>query len=491
MELAAGEPRDKPITAAECVQRALAENRALQIERINPRIAQLTLEASYGVYDPILTVEAANSRIADTGGYDPRDLSKDDSYEAEAYTVTPAVTGLLPWGLTYSLNGDFASTSGDRNNQNFDAYNVSVGFTLQQPLLRNAWVDAARTTVRINRKNLRTTELGVEYIAATVVNQVRQAYCDLVLARENLRVQETLLAVRERFDTETRQRVKVGALSNLDEKLAQAQVAQVRVALIAARNQVSLAENALKTLLGDDFISSAEVRLVPSDRLLPVPAVLDLQESWREGLARRADLCQLRLDVEKADIELKYYRNQLWPSLDLVGGYGRRGSSKDLPLPPAKARASLHDAIDEIDDNVAPNSMVGVIFSLPLSRKLERSNYRLSKERREQFLLMVKQREELVLREISDAFQNALTAHERVEATRVARESAEAAVQAEEQKLAAGRSTSFFVLSLQGDLATAQSQEILAQADYHKALSQLHFAEGTLLEREHLEIEWR
>ena len=60
---------------------------------------------------------------------------------------------------------------------------------------------------------------------------------------------------------------------------------------------------------------------------------------------------------------------------------------------------------------------------------------------------------------------------------------AAAALDAEEKKLASGKSTNFEVLSLQRDLTTARNAEIRALVDYNKALAQLAFAEGTLLER--------
>ena len=54
---------------------------------------------------------------------------------------------------------------------------------------------------------------------------------------------------------------------------------------------------------------------------------------------------------------------------------------------------------------------------------------------------------------------------------------------AEKKKLDNGKSTSFIVLRLQRDLTSAKVNEIRALADYNKALTDLHFKEGTILER--------
>ncbi|MCX6885799.1 MAG: TolC family protein, partial [Verrucomicrobia bacterium] len=80
---------------------------------------------------------------------------------------------------------------------------------------------------------------------------------------------------------------------------------------------------------------------------------------------------------------------------------------------------------------------------------------------------------------------------QRVGATREARIYAEAALEAEQKKLASGKSTSFEVLRLQRDLTTSRSSEIRSLADYNIALAQLAQYEGTTLERRHVNLNIR
>jgi outer membrane protein TolC len=189
----------------------------------------------------------------------------------------------------------------------------------------------------------------------------------------------------------------------------------------------------------------------------------------------------LREDVAKANIDVKYRRNQLFPVLDLVASHNRKGSSTDQLFPPLTPSASLPAARDQLRDGDAPTDMVGVVFSMPLTLSSERANFRAAKHVRTQAELRVRQYEELVLREISDAAQTAQARYRHIGLTRRARELSESALAAEEQKLAGGNSTLFFVLQLQDDLASARSVELRARADYNRALSQLRFAEASLL----------
>ncbi len=278
-------------------------------------------------------------------------------------------------------------------------------------------------------------------------------------------------------------------LTILDEKLALAQSSRVESDLAFSSNLVVQAENTLKSLLGYGTTEWAEKRLVPSDHLLLLPETLDLAHSWRSGFARRPDLAQMQVEFERADINLRFRRNQLFPSLDIIGGYGRRGASAGQALPPVSTNASFSTAWEQIDDGDAPNAMVGLVLTTPLGMARERAAYRAGRHLKEQAQLRIKQKEEIILREVSDAHHAARLAFDRVQASRRARAYAHDALLAEEQKLAAGSSALYIVLQLQSDLAAAESNEVRARADYNKALSQLHFAEGTLIERTGLNLD--
>ncbi|HOA60167.1 MAG: TolC family protein [Verrucomicrobia bacterium] len=484
-------PEARLITLDACIRTALLRNRALQIQRLNPEIARDTLSGSRGYYDPVFIGDARRESSSDSGGFDPADYSRDAIYDAESETVRLGLAGVLPTGMSYAFSGSYANSYGYRNFLDFDSYNLYAGVAIQQPLLKNFWIDQGRMTIRVNKKNLEITELGVAYLTMDVINQVQQAYCELLAARDHLAVQERLVAMRSNFQAGLERQVEVGMLTPPDTHLARSQHATAQAEAATARNLVTLSENALRTLLGDAWTDSADVPLAPRERLTAVTALFDLSASWDHGLRQRPDLAQLRTDLERADIDLKYRRNQLFPSLDLVAGYGRRGASTiESSNLGARIAASSSDAFGQISGGDNPSDMIGVIFTMPLMRQTERANYRVGKHLKAQAELLVKQKEELVMREISDALNSARSGLERLRAAGRAVEFARTALTAEERKLAGGKSTLFFVLQLQRDLATAESTEIRAKADYNKAVSQLQFADATLLETHQIAIEF-
>jgi outer membrane protein len=356
----------------ECIQVALLRNREIQIERMNPMVARLALSASHSYYDPILSAEGRRENTADNGGFDPSDFSRDAVYSAESYVSSIGITGQLPTGMTYSVDGNYAASRGQRNGLNFESYEALAGLAVRQPLLKNFWIDEGRMAMRINKRNLKITEFGVAWLTMDVINRIQQAYYELLFARGNLAIQLQLLEAKRQMLGATRRKIEQGFLTSADEQLAQARLAMVETALIGASNVTMLAENSLKALMGDDF--RTRIQLVPSDPLLAVPEPFDYYESRRLSLIHRPDLAQLREDVQKANIDMNFRRNQLFPSLDIVAGYGRRGSDVSQVPPPFRADASPTVAFNQIGQGSAPNDMVGLVFSVPLSRRAERAN---------------------------------------------------------------------------------------------------------------------
>jgi outer membrane protein len=467
---------------------ALQNNRDLQVERFNPTIARATLSSSYGWYDPLLISDARHESDVETGGFDPANFSADAVYTAHSRIGNANLFGLLPSGMSYTLTATYANAYGERNSLDFDSYRVFAGAALRQPLLRNMWIDPGRYAIRINKRNVRWSEHGVRFIANNVINQVQQAYYELAYAYEEKRIQDELVRTRAEMLSGMQRRMDEGMATEPDVQLAKAQLAAAQTALNASSASVALAENMLRTAIGDNFTNQITSTIHPTDYLLLVPAGFHLQDTWNAGLKHRPDLAQFRVDVEKSDIDVRLRRNQLFPSLDIIASYGRRGSSTAEDVPPFKPSASLSDAISQVSGGDAPREMFGLALTVPLSRQYDRGMYKAAKLLRAQNQIRLKQKEELIMREVSDAFHSAQTAYDRAKTARVGVEASTAAYAAEQKRLTGGTSSIFFVLQVQNDLFSARLLEARARADYNKALAQLRFAEGTSLERYGVEM---
>ncbi len=476
------------VSLQECLRMALEHNLDVQIERYTPQIARLNLDAAYGAYDPNFTLSAQDDSRSVPGEIDPKRTNPDVPYELNQELYSSSLSGRLPTGMSYKLAGttDFLMADTQLTPTAFyptglrhtNEYLASAALVLQQPLLKDFWIDQTRLTIRINKKNLRIAELALRQQLINTVAKVQVAYYELIFAREKVKVVQKALELTKQLLADNRIRLQAGKLRPLEEKQTESQAATVEADLEAARQALADQQNVLKGLINDDFRSWPDIVLEPTEALLAVAQPFVRSESWEKAMNLRPDLAQMRVDVEKKDVVVRYNFNQLFPSLDLVGSYGGLA-----------VRDTLGGALGDVGEVANPAYSYGVVLSLPLSNRTQRNNYRASQAAKKQALLQQKKLEQEILMQVDNAGRLTQTAYRRVTSTHQARVFAEAALEAENLKLTAGLSTSFIVLQLQRNLTDARLAEIRASADYQKALVQLGFSEGSLLERNRLYLD--
>jgi outer membrane protein TolC len=482
----------RSLSLQQCIQLALTHNLDVQIGRLSTDIARFNLSGAYGAYDPILSFRATHADVSQPGDFDPQKFNPDFPYQLTTDSVAPALEGLLPIGMSYSFNGraghksattDFNSDPDDagyffwgvRETNNFFG---EAGVTARQHLLRDFWIDQPREVLRVRRKESKMTEQALRFQIARILLAVELGYYDLIATREQVRVEEKALELKQQFVAETRRRVEVGDLPALDAEQAETQLQNTLTALTAAREAYVARQNALKTLLTDDFREWVDTDLLPTDALLALAPDVHRSESFQNALECLPDLAEARLAVEKSDVVVQFQRNQLYPSLDFVGHYGGLGVAEN-------SGAAVSDTFHFRN----PEYFYGVVLSFPLTRTAERNYYRASQAARQIAKLQLKKAEQGIFLEIADWVNRVQSRFTQVGSTHRARAYAEAALAAEQKKLQNGLSTSFFVLQLQETLTTARTAEALALADYNKALAQLAFAEGSMLDRHHFTVE--
>lgn len=472
----------RAISLDECVQMALARNLDIQISRYSPLLSQSDLTIAYAGYDPNFSSTLQHNYSLAGGSLDANKLPTPPA-TSDTDSISTGITGLLPYsGMTYNLSGNLAETYGKSGvgATPFDTTSGRVGVTLTQPLLKNLWIDSTRLNIAVARNRIKFTEAQLRLQIMNTISAVEQAYYDLVFARENVKVQEKALQLAERLLSENKRRVEVGALAPLDEKQSESQVAQRRADRLGAQSTLEAAQNALKKLISDDYVALNPVDLQPGEMLSAAAHDFNLQESWRRGLDQRADLQQSKLDLERNGIQLRYYKNQVFPQLDIFGTYGHGASGGTT--------VEFSDGFDNFRHGNRPFYTYGLSLSIPLGNRAAQERVKSTKLTVEQALLTLKKLEQDIMVQIDDSVKQAKTNFERVDATRQARVYAEAALEAEQKKLENGKSTSFEVLRLQSDLTAARSAEIRALADYNEALTSLAQTEGSTLERRKIDV---
>lgn len=448
------------LSLQECFDLALSNNLSLKFERINPLLAEETLtmdRANY--YDPTFTFSGSYT-------HDEPDTRSDNF-------STSILKGHGPNGLSYGFTAGTAETDVPGTSSG------NWGATIAQPFLRNFLIDQGRWSIASDKNEIKQSRQQLQLQIMTILNQVEQAYYDLIFARDNVKVQQSGLDLAQRLFEDNQKKVQIGVMAPLEEKQAESQVAARQTDLSTALRTLVTAQNTLKKLITGEYRNLHESQLEPTVNLITLPIDINLQESWKRALSQRPDLIKARLELERRGITLKYAKNQVLPQLDLIASYGYGSVNQ----------RAFNDTFDELIRGDRPTYTVGGVFSIPIGNRAAQSNYRQSKLNVDQALLSLKGAEEDTLVRVDEVVNQVKTSWLQVSSTRAASLYAKEAMEAEQKKYALGKSTSFVVLQLQRDYIAAQSDEIRAKSEYNKAQAQLAFEEGNTLKRDGIRLE--
>lgn len=454
----------------------LQKNLDIAIMQIVSQVEEARIDREKGVFDPEITGSlkredsetplSSRSSVA-AGGR--------TSTESETYSFSTGISGKLSPGTEYSL--EFKDTRTKNTFNLFDAeYDSFAGIKMTQPLLKNFGNNVNRFNINIAQKNHDISISELKQRIIETIAEFKNAYWDMFLAIEGLKVKKESLRLAESLLDLNRKRLKAEVISPLEVTQSEAGMAARKEDVIIARKVVRVRENALKRLISDDIYEMRNVKILPLDVPVFVPVNLDLETGFRAGLQNRPDYRQARIEIEKKDISIQYAENQKFPNIDLEASYGYNGLGD-----------SFSGSLSGMDDN--PEWTLGVMIKIPLGNRSANGDLKIAKLEAKQELLNLKKLEQEILVEVDNAIQELDADKKRIEATKISKQLAEESLRAEELKLREGLSTSHNVLDFQEDLAEAISREISAVIDYNKSLVEFSKVKGTILEEEGINLD--
>ena len=493
----AAEIPDGPITLEQCIATALENNLNLRITNYQPRLSTLSLDGAYSAYDPNFSVGVTDSHRVSKGRVNPLEFTIPTS-ETDSFRHNYGLSGLLPTNTRYSLGLNGSETTGSSANDfPFGSYGSGFYARLTQPLLRGAWSgDSVRMNIKLAKQQVESSGLDVKQQIIQTVSSVESAFYNLIADRQNLIIAENSLENAKEDLRIMKIKTDVGTEAKTRLPQLEAEVYSRQASLISVRNSYTTQVNTLKSLLSDDFTTVIDKELSPAGELNPVQTVFNRSDSWDMALNNRPDILKSTISLERAEIRLKYNKNQLYPQLDLTGSYGLSGSDSavtrfdDNKNPYIARRATFDNAFRDIRRGDYPNYSVGLQLNIPIPNRAARANYKTAQAQKEMALLQHKSLEQRIMIDIDSLIRSAESSYERIEATRLARVSGDLAVQNERTLRDEGASTDFVVLRAERDLTSRRYSEIRAKADYLIALVRLAEAEGSILEKHGINIEF-
>jgi outer membrane protein TolC len=460
----------------DAVKKALENNPDIAVARFDPESSAQDVKAAMGYYDPLAT-----STLLKTSQDNPQ-----TSFFSGGETVTSKTTvwnfGVnqnLPTGG--NLNVTFDNNKADSNNF-FNTFNPtftsSLNLSLRQPLLRNLRLDGGRAQIRIAKKNREISDLQFRQTVLNTVAGTKSLYYNLLYAIDNLGAARKSLDLAKKLLSENEIRVKVGTMAPLDIVSARSEVAAREEGVIVAESALLDAEDSLKRAL---FLAEGQeawgMRIVPTDKPTAEPVPVDVEAAIRTALEKRTDVVAARKGLERADINLDYYRSQKLPQVDLIAGYGGSGvggtqlRDSQGELLPEPIPGGYGDATSQVFGRDFPTWRIGFSVSYSLLNRSGKAQAAQARIAKEQAQASFRRLELNVAVEIRAAGRAVETNFKRVASTRAARILAAERLDAEQKKFEAGMTTNFLVTQAQRDLTLAEVAELRAILDYRISLT--------------------
>ena len=377
---------------------------------------------------------------------------------------------------------------------------AAVSLNVTQHLLQGFGMSVNKRNIEIARNNRELADLQFKQQVTVIVASAMSLYWDLVSFNDDVKAKQESLAYNERLYNDNKKQVTIGMLAPIEVIRAEAAVASSQQDLIISQTRVLQQETILKDFLSRIGVASPVVEgahVIPTDRIrVPeVEAIQPYQDLVAQALSGRPELAIARINITNAKINLRGSKAGLLPTVDAFGNVannGLAGSINTLSATPVPATNSLiggyGNLLSQVFDRNFPNYALGVQVNIPIHNRVARADYALDQvtERQQELILLAGEKQVRV------DVQNAIIGLQQARATYQAavkqRFLEEQTLDAEQKKLNLGASTTFNVILVQRDLATAQSAEVSALSNYSKARVQLDFATAQTLTNNNISI---
>ncbi len=332
-----------------------------------------------------------------------------------------------------------------------------LSLNLTQPVFRRDLF------IQLGQADSRIEQADAEYAFALQELMLRSArrYFDVLRAQDTLTFARSALEAFEQQLRQSRQRFEVGLIAITDVEEAQAGFDLARAEVIAAENQLDVAREALREVTGEYHRNLEGL----SDRLVLVaPEPADIDRWTAIALEQNLRLSASRFSSEVARDEIRRQSAGHYPTLDIVGSYGRDDSTGGFS-----------------GGSTFEQSAIGLQLNVPLYQGgLTVSRTREARHLYQQSLDLVEEQRRSVQRQTRDAYLGVISGISRVQALEQAVRSTESAKAAIEAGFQVGTRTSVDVLDAERDLFAAKRDLAASRYDYIVNTLTLKQAAGTL-----------
>jgi outer membrane protein TolC len=477
-----GQAPSTNLALAECLEKALRHNVSIKTQEIEWFVSGWNVRREWAAFEPLLAASGRQEEQKRENTVEEARNQLTNFFEERNKIYDVGIQGLFFSGAKYRLGLSVSDLQNNLTNVTFQEefqsqYRSFLGAEVTQPLLKGAWLSANMAGVRLASSEREKNFHGLRRQIMDIIAQTEAAYWDLVYLQEENRLRAESVRNAGKVLEDNRARLQAGKMSELEVLQAEAGVAERRTKENETRRELVQAIRRLYTLLSEAQ-GSVEADLVATDAPRLLTTDLGFDAAMYAAAQLQPDYLMKEQELKEAEIRLAYARTQRWPQLDFVGRYGYSGLAQNFD-----------GSWEDIESNDFPDWSVGLQATVGLGGEQRGlSELRAAELRREQASLGMTN----VTVEIANAVHSGLREismlKEGIEDYAKMAEFNGRLLDAEMQKLDAGKSSSRQVLEVEQDLFEARVAETRSRNRYQRAVIQVELATGTILATRNLEL---
>lgn len=496
------------LSLQDAIYLALENNLDIAIARYAPDIAETELlrtkagSAAVGSFDPVLTYNFGWTRVAapQTSTF----LTGTNQLQQTPVSNSFNYTQAFPTGTSFDVLFDTRRTSTNSTRSSFNpAVNSALQLSVTQRLLNGFGLAPNRRFMRLAKNNREISDQAFAQQVMDIISQVKNAYWELVFAREDVQVKQQSLALAEKLYQDNKRQVEIGTLAPIEVVRAESEVARTRQDLIVSQTTLLQQQIIMKDLIAKNPMDPllALVEIVPTEaaEVPDVPEVIPLQDAIQIAMEKRPEIAQAQLDLKNRGISVKAARSLLLPTLDVTGFYSGSGLAGQInpraltdPFfvpPPGLFIGGYQRSFTQALQGEFPNYGVAVSVNIPIKNRAGQAEMARAQIEERQSQTRYQRTVNGVIVGVRNTQIALEQSRARIDAAEKARQLAQETLVAEQKKFQLGASTIFLVIQAQRDLAFARSQEVRARVDFKRAQVNFDRALGRTFERSNITIE--
>ena len=403
-------------------------------------------------------------------------------------------------GTTLALTYLSSYTRVNSNSYTLNPFtNADLDLVVTQNLLNGFGKAVNGRNIRVEKNNMKATDLQFKQQVITTVTAALNLYWDLVSFDQDLKARREEVGTAEQLLKNNQDQVRIGTLAEIEVTRAQSQLYAARQDLVISETNLLQQETVLKNALSRTGIATsdlADVHVVPLDTIT-IPGKDDLQpinDLVADALKNRLEIETARLNLDSNKLNLVGIKNSLKPTLQVFAeltNNGLAGTVTPLGLASGGVPAfagGYGSLLGQIFARDYPNYSAGLSLNIPLRNRAAQADYATSVIELRQNELSFQKQINQVRVDVQNAVIGMQQARVRYDAAVQARNLSQQTFDADKKKYELGAGTPYQVVQDQRDLASAQSSEAQAMANYSHARIALDQALGRTLDVNHISL---